>query len=72
MRGVVFQTTELMSDGNGPQFSASTFTKFAKEYGFTHNTTSRKLDQANGEVVRAVQTVKNFLKKAQDIYRALK
>ena len=59
-----------MSD-NGPQFSASTFAKFAEEYGFTHITSSPKFPQANGEVERAVQTVKNLLKKAQDPYKAL-
>lgn len=61
---------KLLSD-NGPQFSASSFAKFAEEYGFTHITTSPRYPQANGQVERAVQTVKNMLKKATDPYQAL-
>ena len=61
---------QLLSD-NGPQFSASSFAKFAEEYGFTHITTSPRYPQANGQVERAVQTVKNLLKKAADPYKAL-
>lgn len=45
--------------------------KFAEEYGFTHITTSPRYPQANGQVERAVQTVKNMLKKATDPYQAL-
>ena len=54
-----------------PQFSSSSFVKFAKDYGFTHILTSPRYPQANGEVIRAVQTVKNLLKKTPDPYKAL-
>ena len=62
---------ELVVSDNGPQFSAHTFAKFAEEYGFTHVTTSPKYPKANGQVERAVETVKGLLKKACDPYRAL-
>ncbi|KAJ0012151.1 hypothetical protein NQD34_013126 [Periophthalmus magnuspinnatus] len=60
----------LMSD-NGPQYSCQTFTEFAATYGFKHITSSPKFPQSNGEAERAVQTVKNLLKKAADPYLAL-
>ena len=52
----------LMSD-NGPQYSAEAFEKFAKRYGFQHQTSSPKYPQANGAAERAVKTVKQLLKK---------
>ena len=55
----------VMSD-NGPQFSADTFSSFAKEYGFTHYTSSPRYPQVNGEVERGVRTVKTLLKKAEE------
>lgn len=61
---------QLVSD-NGPQFSANTFSKFKEEFGFMHITSSPRFPQSNGEVERAVQTVKNLLKKASDPYKAL-
>ena len=61
---------QLISD-NGPQFSSTSFAKFAEDYGFTHILTSPRYPQANGEVERAVQTVKNLLKKTSDPYKAL-
>ena len=61
---------QLVSD-NGRQFSSNAFAQFAEEYAFTHITTSPRYPQANGEVERAVQTVKHLLKKVQDPYRAL-
>ncbi|XP_042072880.1 uncharacterized protein K02A2.6-like [Haplochromis burtoni] len=60
----------LMSD-NGPQYSGRIFTDFAAAYGFKHITSSPKFPQSNGEAERAVQTVKNLLKKAADPYLAL-
>ena len=56
---------------NGPQFSSTLFAKFAEAYGFTHILTSPRYPQANGEVERAVQSVKNLLKKTSDPYKAL-
>ena len=61
---------QFISD-NGPQFSSTSFAKFAEDYGFPHILTSPRYPQANGEVERAVQTVKNLLKKTSDPYKAL-
>ncbi|KAL0199615.1 hypothetical protein M9458_002802 [Cirrhinus mrigala] len=62
--------TEVKSD-NGPQFSAEYFWKFAKEWGFSHTTSSPTYPQANGEAERAVMTVKDFTAVAADPYLAL-
>lgn len=61
---------ELRSD-NGPQFASAEFSHFAKEWGFKHNTTSPRFPQANGEVERAVKTVKSILKKEKDPAKGL-
>ena len=61
---------QFISD-NGPQFSSTSSAKFAEDYGFTHILTTPRYPQANGEVERAVQTVKNLLKKTSDPYKAL-
>ena len=60
----------LRSD-NGPQYASETFAKFADEYGFTHITSSPKYSQSNGEAEKAVQTVKNLIRKSDDPYIAL-
>ena len=60
----------LISD-NGPQYSAGAFEKFAKEYGFQHQTSSPKYRQANGVAECAVKTVEQLLKKNKDPYLAL-
>lgn len=61
---------ELVTD-NGPQFSSTEFKKFADEYGFVHTTTSPHYAQANGQVERYVQTVKNLIRKSNDPYKAM-
>ena len=48
---------EVRSD-NGPQFSASEFQKFAKEWDFEHLTSSPYHAQSNGKVEKAVSTAK--------------
>jgi len=43
--------------------------KFAEEYGFEHQTSSPRYPQSNGEVERAVQTIKKLLKINDDPYK---
>ena len=60
----------VISD-NGPCFSAVPFQEFPARYGFVHTTSSPRYPRANGEVERAVRTVKGLLKKNDDPYLAL-
>lgn len=52
----------VMSD-NGPEFSSRYFKEFASEWKFQHITSSPKFPQSNGQVERAVQVIKNMLRK---------
>ncbi len=61
---------EVRSD-NGPQYHSKEFAQFAKEWGFKHTTSSPRYPQSNGEVERAVRTVKDILKKENDPTKAL-
>ena len=61
---------QVMSD-NGPQFTAAVYKQFASEYGFDIITSSPLFPQSNGEIERAVRTVKSLLKKSSDPYLAL-
>ena len=63
--------SDQLVTNNAAKFSSNVFAQFAKEYAFTHITTSLRSPQVNGEVEHAVQTVKHLLKKAQDPYRTL-
>ena len=61
---------KLISD-NGHQFSSEAFIQFAQSYGFEHVTSSPYFPQSNGEAERAVQTIKNLMKKKDDLYLAI-
>nr|XP_006819463.1 PREDICTED: uncharacterized protein K02A2.6-like [Saccoglossus kowalevskii] len=62
---------EIAMSDNGPQFSSEFFSQFAAIYRFVHITSSPRYPRSNGEAERAVQTVKDLLKKNEDPYLAL-
>ena len=62
---------ESLTSDNGPQYSAELFSTFARDYGFTHLTSSPHYPQGNGAAERAVRTVKTLLEKNDDPYTAL-
>ena len=61
---------ETVISDNGPQYSSNEFDTFSK-YNFHHVTSSPLFPQSNGQVERAVQTVKRLLKRSDDAYMAL-
>ena len=61
---------EVVVSDNGPQYSGA-YKKFAKDYQFTHVTSSPYYPQSNGEAERAVGTIKRLLSKGNDPYLAI-
>ena len=62
---------EILHTDNGTQYSSREFARFAEYYGFTHLTSSPLHPSGNGEAERAVQTIKNLLRKEEDPFTAL-
>lgn len=62
---------KCLSQTNGPQFSCHEFAQFARDYDFTHVTSSSRYPRSNGEAERAVKTVKSLLEKKGDFHKAL-
>ncbi|CAK1595943.1 unnamed protein product [Parnassius mnemosyne] len=54
----------VMSD-NGPEFTSRIFKEFCINWRFEHKTSSPRYPQSNGQAERAIQTVKQMLKKTQ-------
>ncbi|GFY66866.1 retrovirus-related Pol polyprotein from transposon 17.6 [Trichonephila inaurata madagascariensis] len=53
---------ELVSDG-GPPYNSNLMMNFFREWGIKHHVTPPHFPTANGQIERAVQTVKNFFYK---------
>ena len=66
-----FGIPEFVYTDNGTQFSSNEFAKFSDYWGFKHDSSSPHHQSGNGEAERAVQTIKNLLKKEEDPYLAL-
>ena len=66
---------KVVFSDNGPQYTATEFKGFNKQWDFSHMFSSPFFPQSNGLVERTIQTVKRTMKKAhdanQDIYLAL-
>ena len=61
----------MLRSDNEPKFVSTEFDEFSNEYSFTLVTSNLKLPQANGKAKRAVQTIKNAIKKEKDPVEAL-
>ena len=62
---------ESLHSDKGVQFMSNEFSQFAEYWGFTHTSSSPNHQSGNGEAERAVQTVKNLLRKEKEPYLAL-
>ncbi|CAB4027952.1 Transposon Ty3-G Gag-Pol poly [Paramuricea clavata] len=62
---------ERVRSDNGPPFDSGEYLHFANEWGFKVRHSSPKYPQSNGEVQRAVQTIKRLLKKEKEKEKAL-
>ena len=60
----------LITD-NAQIFSSYEFNIFATDYDFVHITSSPKYPKSNGEVERAIKTLKELLKKNKDPFKAV-
>ena len=54
---------EVVVSDNGPQYFSEVYANFTQKFQFEHLTSSPHYPQSNGEAERAVQTVKNLIKK---------
>ena len=61
---------DMITD-NGPQYSSTQFTAFAREWEFQHTTSSPLHSQSNGKVESAVKISKTLLKKVRRMCRWL-
>lgn len=61
---------EVVRSDNNP-FNSAEFLSFSRQYDFKLITSSPRYPKSNGEAERAVQTVKDLLKKSRDPYLAL-
>lgn len=61
---------KLISD-NGRQYVSQDFVNFAKDWNFTHRTSSPYHQQSNGFAERHIQTIKQIMRKTTDIHMAL-
>ena len=62
---------EKMITDYEPQYACKGCVDFSKDYCFTHITSSPPYAQSNGESERAIQTVKQLIKKSSSPYLAL-
>ena len=56
----IFGVPKTVRSDNGPCYSATIFSQFAEEWGFSHVTSSPRYPQSNGMAERAVGTVKRL------------
>ena len=52
---------DILWSDQGPQFTAHAFRNFARQWGFTHNTSSPRYPQSNGKVEATVKSMKKLL-----------